>query len=592
MLLRRRFLFLSLVIVIFLVIWIFANWLGSSRPEEVPPGPTATTGVKPPPPLAPPRFIDVTREAGIGFRHWNGRKGMATILETTGPGCALCDYDGDGWLDIYLLNSSDLYGRDLPDRPRNALYRSRRDGTYEDVTDEAGVACPVYSNGCVFGDYDNDGDADLYVTNYGPNVLYRNEGDGTFLEVTELAGVGDPGWGMSAAFADYDTDGDLDLYITNYLQFDPQTSVRYCKIGVDAQGEVVLSACSPAHYAGSADLLYRNEGDGTFVDVTREAGVLRPDGRGLIAMFADYDDNGQPDLFVGNDDMRDLLFRNLGDGTFKEEAGLAGIDYDLDLDPIASMGIDLADYDGDGRLDLFISNYQDVSNNLWRNTGDGLFENATVTSGLGRSSLEFLAFGMQFIDYDNDGWVDIFVANGHVYPEVELVRDKPETYLQRNQLFRNLGDGTFREVDGGPGTSIALASRGAAFGDIDNDGDVDILVTNNDDPPSLLRNEGGNARNGLLLEFVGRISNRNGLGVRATLHQGEHRQARETKSGGSYLSHSDTRLHFGLGDDLKVETLVIRWPSGREQVFRDLAANGWYVITEGEAEPRLRQMLR
>lgn len=543
------------------------------------------------------RFVDVARQAGLDFRYWNGHKGMATILEANGSGCAMFDYDGDGWLDLYLVNGRDLYGRGL--RRRNALYRNRGNGTFTDVTQQAGVPGTGYGLGVAAADYDNDGDTDLYLCQWGRNVLYRNNGDGTFTDVTQQAGVGGLEYGepfhTGAAWLDYDRDGYLDLFVCSYVNF-RQDGLRYCRLAHE-----LLTNCPPQMYDGTPSLLYRNRGDGTFTHVTQKAGIYFPNGKALSAVTCDYNDDGWTDLIVGNDGEKTWLLRNNRDGTFTDVASEAGIAFAQDGATMAAMGLDVGDYRNEGRPGLFIADFSRRPDHLWRNLGDGFFFEESTPSGVAEAGFPYLGFGAGFLDYDNDGWLDLFIANGHVYPEVDQSASE-ESYLQPNQLFRNQRDGTFREttLEAGPGFRLKHGGRGAAFGDFDNDGDIDILVNNNDGyieaPPVLLRNGGTPGRHFVSFRLIGVESNRDAIGARVWVTAGRLRQMREVKGGGSYLSSSDLRLHFGLGDgpvewagghkSMTLERVQVRWPSGRRQTFGPLPANAFYVLREGAPAPQ------
>jgi hypothetical protein len=541
------------------------------------------------PSTTPAQFEDVTRAAGITFAHFKGNNGLSTILEEAGPGVGVADYDGDGYLDIYFVNGRDLYGRAVA--ARNALYRNKGDGAFADVTGEAGAPGTGYGLGCVWGDYDNDGDADLYVTQYGSNVLYRNNGDGTFTDVTEKAGVGAMDFGSSfhsaATFFDYDRDGFIDLYVGSYVNYGPG-SRRTCVIG-----NGVLTSCPPIVYRGSPAILYRNNGDGTFTNVTKRAIMYQPGGKNLAVGASDYDNDGWPDLFVANDGLEAYLYRNQRNGTFSDVAVTSGMALGSNGEAMAGMCISFGDYDNDGQLDLFISDFQAAPNRVFRNDGKGLFEEVSDLVGIAEPTRQVLSFGGGFLDYDNDGWLDLFIANGHVYPEVD--HSLPGiTYKQINSLFRNSGGGRFVEVTkvSGSGFAVPHAARGAAFADFDNDGDVDIVVANNGDPPLLLSNKGGNGRHFLSFKLVGTKSSRDGLGARMWLKAGGITQLREISAGGSYLSHSDLRAHFGLGPSSTAERVEVWWPSGVRQVFRDVAADKFYVIEEGKAELALQRFDR
>jgi enediyne biosynthesis protein E4 len=528
-----------------------------------------------PPPV---QFSNAIQSAGIRFEHFKGNKGTSTILEEAGPGVCVADYDADGYQDIYFVNGRDLYHRGMS--LSNALYRNQGDGTFVDVTEKAGVPGTAYGLGCVWGDYDNDGYPDLYLSQYGRNVLYHNNGRGVFTDVTAQAHVGGMDFGTTfhtgAAFFDYDRDGRLDLYDGGYARFLP-TSRRTCTIG-----NGIPTSCRPTVYGGTPAVLYHNEGSGTFTNVTKAARMYQPKGLNLSVGAGDYDNDGWPDLFVANDGLEAYLYHNKGNSTFANVALEAGMALTPDGLEMAAMCISLADYDNDGGLDLYISDFQAVPNRVWHNQGKGLFEDVSDWVGIAEPTRQVLSFGGGFFDFNNDGWQDLFIANGHVYPEVERV--SPDVrYKQINSLFRNDGKGKFVEVTkiSGPGFATPYAARGAAFADFDNDGDLDIVVANNGDPPLLLRNEGGTGNHFLNLKLVGTASNRDAMGARIQLRAGGLSQIREIAGSGSYLSQSDLRAHFGLAQSTHAESLDVWWPSGRRQVFRDLAADRFYLIVEG-----------
>src|SRR5438552_382465 len=431
------------------------------------------------------QFDNITQTAGIHFVHYKGSNGTSTILEEAGPGVCVADYDGDGWQDIYFVNGRDLYKRGVS--ARNALYHNKGDGPFTDVTDRAGVPGDAYGLGCVWGDYDNDGFPDLYVTQYGKNVLYHNKGDGTFTDVTDRAGVGGMDTGFpfhtGATFFDYDRDGYLDLYVGGYANFGP-ASQRTCTIGAN-----IPTSCRPTLYGGTPPVLYHNNGNGTFTNVTKAAGMYQPKGLNLAVGASDYDEDGWPDLFVANDGIEAYLYHNNHNGKFTNVAMPAGMALSMGGGAMAAMCISLGDYNNDGHLDLFISDFQDNSDHIWRNDGKGFFDEVSDAVGITEPTRNVLSFGGGFFDYDNDGWLDVFIANGHVYPEVEIATPGSH-YKQINTLFHNDKKGKFVDVSktSGNGFATPYAGRGVAFADFDNDGNVDVLVANNNGQHLLLNN--------------------------------------------------------------------------------------------------------
>jgi enediyne biosynthesis protein E4 len=530
-------------------------------------------------------FVDVTQSSGIKFVHFKGNKGISINLEEFGPGVCVSDFDRDGWQDIYFVNGRDRYERGIA--VKNALYRNNGDGTFTDVTDTAGVPGTGYGLGCVWGDFDNDGFPDLFVTQYGRNVLYHNNGNGTFTDVTDKAGVAGTESGIfhsGATFVDYDRDGRLDLYVGSYVAFGPDGR-RYCEIGG------VQSSCPPSAYGGSPNALYHNNGDGTFTNVSKAANTLQPEGKNLSVGAADYDNDGWPDLFVANDGLPAYLYQNLHNGKFREAGEIAGIAFTTRGQAMAAMCISLGDYDNDGWLDLYISDFQKSSDHLWHNTGKGYFDEVSDEAGITVPTRDVLSFGGGFVDYDNDGWLDLFIANGHVYPEIEQV--SPEThYKQHNSLFHNETNGKFAETSlaAGLGALPRRAARGVAFADFDNDGFVDMVVANNGDPPTLLHNSGNNGNHFLNFKLVGTKSNRDALGARMRVTSGGISQIREIMGGGSYLSQSDLRANFGLGKNAVATSVEVTWPSGAHQVFNDIKANQFYLIEEGSNEMGLQRI--
>lgn len=525
-------------------------------------------------------FVDVTAEAGINFRHVNGAEGTYHLPETLGAGGAFFDADNDGYLDVYLVNSGYWDKSDSAAHTISALYRNNGDSTFTDITTTAGVGNRGnYGQGAACADYNNDGNVDLYLTNFGSNVLYRNNGDGTFTDVTNHARVGDPGWSSSATFLDYNRDGHLDLFVVNYLVYSRDVPYRPC-----GEGEI-HTYCHPSLFEGAPDRLYRNNGDGTFTDVSQEAGVASIGGmfhgKGLGVVSADFNNDGASDLYVANDDTRNDFFYNNGDGTFSEISLLAGCAYSFDGVAQAGMGVAADDYNNDGWLDIFVTNLSYETNALYRNNGDGTFTDVIYEAHLGKESFHFVGFGTGFFDADNDGWLDIFIANGHIIDNIADTHDVL-TYRQPDQLFRNRGDNTFQEISENAGAYFqrAAVSRGALFGDYDNDGDVDMLVTQSNGPVTLLRNENTTQHNWIRIKTVGVISSRDGIGTRLTLTAGGRTQLQEVNPGASYLSSHDPRLHFGLGSNTSVDRLEVRWQSGVVQVFENLPINREHVIAE------------
>ena len=534
------------------------------------------------------QFVDVTQKAGINFRHVNGAEGAYHLPETLGAGGAFFDTDNDGFLDIYLVNSG-YWGKPSPAKETmSRLYRNNRDGTFTDITETAGVAnLGNYGQGAASADYNNDGNIDLYVTNFGANVLYRNNGDGTFTDVTVSAGVGDPRWSSSACFFDYNSDGLLDLFVVNYLVY--ALNVTYPPCGENG----THTYCHPSLFEGAPDRLYRNNGNGTFTDVSQAAGVGGIGGmfhgKGLGVISADFNNDGAPDLYVANDDTRNDFFYNNGDGTFSEISLLAGCAYSFNGVAQAGMGVTVGDYNSDSWLDIFVTNLSYETNALYRNNGDGTFTDVIYEAHLGKESYLYVGFGTGFFDADSDGWLDLFIANGHIIDNIEDTHDIL-TYRQPDQLFRNNGDSTFQEVSERAGAYFqrAAVSRGTLFGDYDNDGDVDMLITQNRGPVTLLQNETETENNWVSIKTVGVISNQDGIGTRVTVTAGGHTQTQEVNPGSSYLSTHDTRCYFGLGANTTVDKLGLRWQSGVVQVFENLLSNQEHVISEFSDTPEDR----
>ena len=519
-------------------------------------------------------FTDVTAEAGIEFEHHNGRSGRKYLPETLGSGCAFFDYDNDARPDIFLVNSKPWSGGA---GVTSKLYRNLGEGRFEDVTGEAGLAVSMYGLGAATADYDNDGFTDLYVTVLDGDRLFRNRGDGTFLDVTRAAGIDNARFGTSAAWLDYDLDGNLDLYVANYVRWSAEDDL-WCSMDGSKK-----TYCTPESYHGQPSVLYRNRGDGTFEDVSASAGIDDPTSKALgIAVF-DFDADGLPDIFEANDTEPNKLYRNEGDGRFSERGVSAGIAYAEDGKARGAMGVDAADYDRSGRHHLLVGNFANEMLNLFHNEGNGLFVDEAPTSEIGRDSLLSLTFGAFFFDYDLDGHPDIFCANGHLDEEIEIVQPAVK-FAQAPLLFRNDGTGRFElsTSEAGPDLSAPIVGRGAAYADYDGDGDLDILVTTNDGPAKLMRNDGANANNYLRVRLQGTRSNRDGLGTEIVLSSASGRQAQVVRGGSSYCSQSETVATFGLGSDTRVESIEVRWPGGTVDAFSNLDANREIMVVEGQ----------
>ena len=534
---------------------------------------------------APPvTFTDVTRAAGIKFTSFSSPE-KKYIVESMNGGVALFDFDGDGRLDIYLVNSYSVEAALAKrQRPPAALYRNRGDGTFEEVAARAGVADPGWAMGVAVGDYDNDGFDDLYVTCFGPNRLYHNRGNGTFEDVTSKTGVGDPRFSTGAAWGDYNRDGYLDLFVSNYVDFKLEDLPQFGK-GQLCQYRGIPVQCGPRGLPGSGDALYRNNGDGTFTDVSKAAKVEDPSGYyGLGVMWTDLDDDGWLDILVANDATPNYVYHNNHDGTFTEKGLMLGLAVDENGNEQGSMGISIGDYDRDGLLDVVITNFADQYNTISHKNSDGTFTDVSRATKTADVSMPYVGWGTKFFDYDNDGWLDLMVVNGHVYPQIEGAYPSG-LYRQRKLFYRNLRDGAFAEVAPslGPALMEPRASRGAAFGDYDEDGDEDVIVNDLDGPPMLLRNDGGSkAGHWISLKLIGTKCNRNAVGAKVWLKAGGMTQVNEVHSGDSYLSHSDWRLHFGLGAATKIDEVTIRWPSGASEKVSGLSVDRSSTVIEGK----------
>ena len=535
------------------------------------------------------QFVDATLAAGITFRHVDGRTGGKFLIETLGSGALFFDFDVDGHLDLYIVNATHIPPPvgEKPSHthlPQNRLYRNNGDGTFSDITDSAGVGDIGYGVGCASADVNNDGYPEIYVTNYGPNRLYYNNGDGTFTDVTQRAGVGDGRWGTSCAFLDYDLDGDVDLYAVNYMKFSIAENRWW-----ETQG--IRTYCSPtdqitgSHFVSEPDILYRNNGDGTFTDVTESAGVLHR-ALGLAVAVGDYNNDGAPDLHIANDMEADLFYHNNGDGTFTETADFTGTGYDENGVPGSGMGNAFGDYNNDGYLDLVVSNASSLPVLLYQNENTGFFTDVSFVSGIGAVTLPYFKWAVEFIDYNNDGFLDLFVANGHLQENISLFSES--TYPQADLMFRNerRQDGTYHFTDASAEVGLAQlpkrVSRGAAFGDYDNDGDIDIFLNNSNQPATLLRNEGGNSNHWLTIQPIGTQGNTSGIGTKIIVKADDLSFFKEVRSGASYLSQSDLRVHFGLGKNSEVDTLEIHWQSGLTERFANLKSDQILRIKEGQ----------
>ena len=603
---RQNWLFLFVLSSSFLLGPVFVAWAQDIE-EHKPPQPHLM-GVSTGPPHAPVRdaysrpitaggfvdgapviFEDITMASGLGkFRHRSGGPEKATILESVGSGVALLDYDNDGWLDIYLVNGSTfaaLSGKEPP--PRAMLLHNNHDGTFTDVTDKAGVANERWGFGVAVADYDNDGWPDIYVSNFGKNRLYHNNHDGTFTDVAEKAGVALGGWSTGPTWGDYDHDGFLDLFVPGYVKFDPNHPPVAGQGGISPQScqfRGVNAMCGPLGLPGETDHLFHNNGNGTFTDVSEKAGVADRKGYyGLASLFVDIDDDGWLDLAVANDSVPRYLYRNLRNGTFEDVSYVSGFALtDAGLAQ-ASMGIAAGDYNRDGKVDLYVTVFSDDFNTLYRNDGNVSLSEVSFQAGVATGTIPFLGWGTGFLDYDNDGLLDLFVANGHVYPWVDQ-RDWGTTWAQRPLLFRNLDGTKFAEVPAATGSGLAdvVPARGAAFGDLFNDGRIDVVVNNIDSPPALLRNVVKNGNHWITFNLVGGPgSPRDAIGAKVFVTANGTRQRADVISGGSYGSSSDLRVHFGLGSATKVDNIEINWPSGKKETV--VAPNvdcTWTVVEE------------
>lgn len=532
-------------------------------------------------------FIDITDSAGITFRHISAPE-KKFIVESMSGGVALFDYDNDGCLDIYFTNALTVDTANDPHASRSALYHNNCDGTFTDVTEKSGLAYPGWAHGVVAADFDGDGYEDLYVTCLGHNHLYHNNGNETFTDVTEHAGVDDPRWSTGAAVADYDKDGALDLFVSNYVDVDLAKLPEFGKNKFCLYRGVPVQ-CGPNGLPGAGDSLFHNNGDGTFMEVSKKAGVSDPAGRyGLTAIWTDVDGDGWLDLFVANDATGNYLYHNNHNGTFTEMGLQAGVALDDDGVPLGSMGVAVGDYLHTGQFGIFVTNFSGEHATLYRHDKPLLFTDVSYPSHVAPVSTPYVGWGTGFFDYDNDGWPDLIAVNGHVYPQMENA-SVGTTYRQRMLLFHNQHDGTFAEVaaESGDALMVPRVSRGVAFGDIDNDGYIDIVVNNLDGKPTILRNDGGSHNNWITIKTVGHGMNRDAIGARVKIVSGDLTQWDEVLAGGSYISSSDIRLHYGLGKRTSVDLIEIHWPDGKVETARDIPANNFVTVEEGKGVTRV-----
>jgi enediyne biosynthesis protein E4 len=560
--------------------------------------PIAPTSTASEPQPSPVTFVDVAREAGVTAPNvWGAVDHKRLIIEAKGSGLAFFDYDNDGWLDIYLTNGTRLDANWAPGQaPTSHLYKNNRDGTFTDVTEKSGIARTGWQTGVCVGDYNSDGWDDLFCCFWGHNILFHNNGDGTFTDVTKKVGLYNEKvrWGAGCTWLDYDRDGHLDLFVCNYIQLDPAKTTA-AGDAATCQWKGIPVMCGPRGLTGDTNVLYHNNGDGTFTDISEKSGILKPGPRySITAVSYDFDNDGWPDIYVAVDSQPSMLFRNNKDGTFTDIAVEAGCAYSDNGHEQAGMGVAVGDYDCDGWLDIFKTNFADDTCNLYHNNGDGTFTDVTFASGVGINN-RYVAWGCSFLDYDNDGWTDLMQINGHVYPEIEG-HEIGQTYKNPRLVYKNLGQGRFKDVSAsmGPGITEKFSSRGAAFGDYDNDGDIDVLVLNMNDPPSLLRNDGGNAQNWIKIKLVGTKCNRTAIGARVHVTTGTHTQMDEVHSGSSVMSQSDLRLHFGLGKAETADVIEVKWPTTQKvERFTQVKANQILTIREGSgivdtAKPKAR----
>jgi hypothetical protein len=536
---------------------------------------------------SPVQFVDMAQAAGLHTPNvWGGAEHKRLIIETKGSGLAFFDYDNDGWLDIYLSNGSQLEAQwPAGKAPTTHLYKNNRDGTFADVTEKSGLTRTGWQTGVCVGDYDNDGWDDLFCSFWGHNILFHNNGDGTFTDATHKAGLEQEKvrWGTGCTFLDYDRDGYLDLFVCNFVKLDPDRPPAVADASF-CQWKGIRTVCGPRGLPGDTNILYHNNGDGTFTDVSEKAGILKPGPRySITSVSYDFNNDGWPDIYVAVDSGPSILFQNNHDSTFTDVAVAAWCAYNNDGHEQGGMGLAVADYDCDGWFDIFKTNFANDTCNLYHNNGDGTFSDLSYKSGVGVNH-SYVAWGCGFVDYDNDGWPDIVQINGHIYPEIDKY-DFGETFKNPRLVYKNLGNGRFKDVSSetGPGITARFSSRGAAFGDYDNDGGLDVLILNMNDLPSLLHNVGGNKQNWIKIKLLGTKCNRTAIGARVRVVVGNHEQMDEVHSGTSVMSQSDLRLHFGLGKTEVVDSIEVKWPTTQKiERFTQIKANQIITIREGD----------
>lgn len=525
----------------------------------------------------PDGFYDATEQSGVNFVHTDGSSEKYFLIETVTAGLGAFDYDNDGDIDLYFVNGAALPGRTFDTPPVNRLYRNDGNLRFTDVTEESGAGDPGYGMGCAMADYDNDGDQDIFVSNFEEDVLLRNNGDGTFTNITQQAGLGDPRAGAGAVFADFNNDGWLDLFVANYIHCPTDKEETCTRLGVRLY-------CDPSTfenvYPPQLSSMYFNNGDGTFRNVSKESGIEEFEGRGMGVATADYDQDGDTDIYIANDVSANFLWTNDGNGKFEELGMFTGVAYDQHGREQGSMGCDWGDFDSDGWQDIIVTSYQRQSNTLYRNTGDGAFQDVTIPAGILEGSMENVSWAALFFDYDNDADNDLYIAHGHLQVNIEDL-EPAINYKSRDQLFDN-NEGAFNDISdsAGPGFALEYSTRGGVYADLDNDGDLDLVTNNSRDHALVLENVRNNGHEWINLKLQGSDSNRDAIGARVTVRVGNHQQVKEVRAGSSYQSHYDNRLHFGLGKSKKIDEIQITWPSGAVDIHKNVQAKRFYFATE------------